>query len=436
MITSIIGRIFLEAYNKKFNAHYDAKNFFVEQYCPLFFGHEKYMMTAGNSPLENPKISWDKMIREQLPFESEERRKERFNALISKIETNYADASIAIGYPTLDINSTTSGQVSNINMNTSKDEVYLSWIGAGFGIGVQGGFSILFNNVVVLFDIFEGWNIYRKILDETPNLKGNQINTWNGQWLAHKYNKHEYIKDNYMANFNPYIIKDNLMSIDTQSWTKIIIAISGKIKNPQMMGYIYNYGQTNTTIGFIPFALDEIRRPIDMYQHLFGTEEGRKAEELYGTAFGFITACKAGAIGVKAMEPKGLRDYMEKGKMPKYDGGEEQIIKFHTYIIWILAMLKNEEMWAKAQEFAHEMQIYSQNADRGKVGSSRKVDAVMQSTSKTKLIESLVDVVADAANKDKIEEVAALINAMPNDNVQYFMVLVKFHYASINNIKK
>lgn len=436
MITSVIGKIFLEAYNKKFNTHYDAQTFFVEQYYPLFFGHGKYMMTAGNSPLENPKISWEKMIRGQVPFESTERRTERFNNLINKIETSDADASIAIGYPTLDINATTSGQVSNIDFNQSKDDIYLSWIGAGLGIGVQGGFSILFNNSAILLDIFKGWALYRKALNEIPNLKGNQINTWNGQWLAHKYDKREYVADNPMVNFNPFTTKDEMMSVGTQSWTKILIAISKTFAKPQMMGYVYNYGQTNTTIGFIPFVLEQIRRPIELYQYLFGMEEGRKAEELYGTAFVFAKACQAGIIGIKAMEPKGLREYMEKGKMPKYNGNEEQKINFNTYQIWLLAMLNNQELWDKSQEFAKELQIYSQDANRGKSGNSRKVDTVMQSTSKAKFIESLVDIVIDAANKDKIEEIAAIVNAMPTDNVPYFLTLVRFHYAAINNIKK
>lgn len=436
MITSVIGKIFLEAYNKKFNTHYDAQTFFVEQYYPLFFGHGKYMMTAGNSPLENPKISWEKMIRGQVPFESAERRTERFNNLINKIETSDADASIAIGYPTLDINATTSGQVSNIDFNQSKDDIYLSWIGAGLGIGVQGGFSILFNNSAILLDIFKGWALYRKALNEIPNLKGNQINTWNGQWLAHKYDKREYVADNPMVNFNPFTTKDEMMSVSTQSWTKIIIAISRTFAKLQMMGYVYNYGQTNTTIGFIPFVLEQIRRPIELYQHLFGMEEGRKAEELYGTAFGFVKACQAGMIGIRAMEPKGLREYMENGKMPKYSGDEKQTINFHTYIIWILAMLNNQEMWAKAQEFAKELQIYTKASERGKKGNSQKVDAVMESTNKVNFIKSLVDIVADADNKDKIMETAALVGDMPEGNVTYFLTLVKFHYAAINNIKK
>lgn len=436
MITSIIGRMFLDAYNERFSKHYDAKTFFVEQYYPLFFGHEKYLMTAGNSPLENPKISWERMIRGQMPFESENRRKERFDNLIDKIENNDADASIAIGYPTLDINATTSGQVSNISMPQSKAEIYLSWIGAGLGVGVQGGFSILFDNKKILLDIFDGWKFYRKILNNAPNLRGNQISTWNGQWLAHKYDERLFVEDSPMANFAPFTTKNELMSIEVQSWTKILIAISKRIMDSQIIGYVYNYGQTNTTIGFIPFILEQIRRPIDLYQKLFGIEEGRKAEELYGTAFGFMKACQVGSIGIKAMEPKGLRDYIGKGKLPKYNDTEEQTINFHTYIIWIIAMLNNEDMWVKAQDFAKELQEYAMNSDRGKVVNSRKVDAVIGSTNKINFIKNLVEVVTDATNKDKIAEAAELVNAMPADNVPYYLSLVRFHYAAINNNKK
>ena len=56
MITATIGKIFLEAYNKKNHSDFDAKTFFVEVYYPLFFDQEKYLMTAGNTPHENHKI--------------------------------------------------------------------------------------------------------------------------------------------------------------------------------------------------------------------------------------------------------------------------------------------------------------------------------------------------------------------------------------------
>ena len=114
MITSNIGKIFLDAYNEKYGTSYDARIFFLEQFYPLFFDQNKYMMTAGNSPLENPKLSWDDMIKGKKPFETPEQRKIRFEKLIKKIEESEADASIARGYASLDVAATTSGQVTDL----------------------------------------------------------------------------------------------------------------------------------------------------------------------------------------------------------------------------------------------------------------------------------------------------------------------------------
>ena len=289
MITSVIGKIFLSAYNSKYGTNYDAKTFFVEVFYPLFFDHPKYMMTAGNSPLENPKLSWDDMIMGKKSYETAVRRKERFDKLIDKIETCEPDASIALGYPSIDYMATTSGQVSNIKLGTTIDDVYLSWIGGGLGVGVQGGMSILFNSPEILLDIQEGWSLYREVLNRMPLLKGNQINTWNGQWLAHRY-KNGFKPSLPMANLNPFSTRDGTISIDTQSWTKLLIGISRTFTSPQLMGYVYNYGQTNITIGFIPFALSQINRALDLYQKFFGMDNGEKAEQLYGTAFGFAKA--------------------------------------------------------------------------------------------------------------------------------------------------
>ena len=44
MITATIGRLFLDAYNKKYGKNYDAKTFFVEVYHPLFFDSNKYLL--------------------------------------------------------------------------------------------------------------------------------------------------------------------------------------------------------------------------------------------------------------------------------------------------------------------------------------------------------------------------------------------------------
>lgn len=435
MITSTIGRIFLDAYNEKMGTNYTAKQFFVEVYYPVFFDHEKYMMTAGNSPLENPKISWEKMLKGLIPYEIKEKREERFENLMSKIDMSEADASIAIGYPTLDIVAPTSGQVSNINLPIAKDDVFLSWIGNGLGVGVQGGDIILLSDVRLLLEIFEGWNFYRNILEANQELKGNQINTWNGQWLAHRFDDFFYDEEDPMANFNPFETKNEVMSIAVQSWTKVLIGISKSFNNPQMMGYVYNLGQTNTTIGFIPFNLNQIRRPVELYKQFFGMDNGRKAEELWGTEYGFRTSCQKGIIGVEAMKPKGLKQYMD-GNTPKPATKEEQQINYNVYQIWLLAMLNNQELWDKSQELAKKLHHYACSGTNGRTGNSRKVDEVKSSINKKQFIEAVAAIMPDIDNVDDIVKLVELVNVMPTDNVPYFLTLLRFHYAALENNSK
>lgn len=431
MITSNIGKIFLDAYNEKYGTSYDARTFFLEQFYPLFFDQNKYMMTAGNSPLENPKLSWDDMIKGKKPFETPEQRKIRFEKLIKKIEESEADASIARGYASLDVAATTSGQVTDLKLPNSQEEIYASWIGDALGIGVQGGFSILFSNKEILLDIFEGWKLYRTSLNETTMLKGNQINTWNGQWLSHYYDPREYDADMPLAGYSPYNTnKDGIINIDTQTWTKILIGISKKHRNAQILGYIYSIGQTNTTIGFIPFNLNQIRRPIHLYEKIFGMSNGKNAESLWGTAIGFKTACTYGAIGIKAMEPKGLRDYVYKGKQPKAHNYDN--INYNVYIIWIYAMLNNDELWEKSQELAELLNEASSDKDKS-ISTKRKnlVETMLNATNKKQFIAAAAEVVSFIGKIDEFKGIVKEIHGMPTDNVPYFLTLLRFQYKTL-----
>lgn len=431
MITSNIGKIFLDAYNEEYGTNYDARTFFLEQFYPLFFDQNKYMMTAGNSPLENPKLSWDDMIKGKKTYETPEQRKCRFEKMIKKTDKSEADMSIARGYASLDIAAPTSGQVTDLKLPNSQEESYASWIGDALGVGVQGGFSILFSKKEILLDIFEGWKLYRKCLNETSMLKGNQINTWNGQWLSHYYDPREYDADMPLAGYSPYNTnKDGIINIDTQTWTKILIAVSKKYRNSQILGYIYSIGKTNKTIGFIPFDLTQIRRPIHLYEKIFGMSDGRNAESLRGTAIGFKTACTYGAIGIKAMEPKGLRDYVYKGKQPKAHNYDN--INYNVYIIWIYAMLNNDELWEKSQELAKLLNEASSDKDKS-ISTKRKnlVETVLNATNKKQFIAAATEVVSFIDKKDEFKGIVKEIHGMPTDNVPYFLTLLRFQYKTL-----
>ena len=432
MITATIGKIFLEAYNKKHSTNYDAKSFFVDVYHPLFFDSNKYLQWVTNSPFVQMKKG------QKVETLTSNERKEKLQDFIAKVDVSRSpDSSIAPGYPASEEKefATTSGQVTNLDLSVSKEDYYLSWIGSSLGIGLQGGLSILFSNPEILLDVFEGWKLYRKALDETDKLAGNKVNTWNGQWLAHRYDKGNYYAEQPMAGFNPFeTSKEGMMSIATQTWTKLLIGITRQFSSPKMMGYVYSFGQTNTTLGFIPFNLEHIRRPIELYQRLFGEDEGRKAEELWGTEKGLRACCQKGAIGIEAMQPKGLKQYMtaDKGvKLPKYD--EKQIISFHTYQIWLLAMLNNQEMWDKSLEFAKALKSYAESGKKGRTTNSRQIDEVLGATNKRSFMEALSNIASDIAGIESIQDIAMTVNSMPTDNVPYFLTLVRFHTAALNN---
>ncbi|WP_444382629.1 hypothetical protein [Prevotella sp.] len=438
MITSNIGKIFLDAYNEEYGTNYDARGFFLEQFYPLFFDQNKYMMTAGNSPLENPKLSWDDMIKGKKPYETPEQRKSRFEKLINKIDESEADASIARGYASLDVTATTSGQVTDMKLPNSQEEIYTSWMGDALGIGVQGGFSILFSKKEILLDIFKGWKLYRESLNKTSMLKGNQINTWNGQWLSHYYDDRVYDEKMPLAGYNPYNTNnDGLINIDTQTWTKILIGISRKYDNSQLLGYIYSIGQTNTTIGFVPFDLSQIRRPIHLYKKIFGMHNSRNAEDLWGTALGFKMACTYGGIGIKAMEPKGLQDYVyPKGnkdpKQPKAPKNENEQINFNVYKIWILAMLNNDDLWEKSQELAELLNEASCNKDKS-ISTKPKnlVEAMLNATNKKLFVEAATEVIPFITKIDEFKGIVKEIHSMPTDNVPYFLTLLRFQYKTL-----
>lgn len=428
MITATIGKIFLEAYNKKFGTNYDAKRFFIEVYYPLFFDSNKYLLWINNSLFDQMK---KKHIVDNM---SSEERKELLQRFISKIENcKLPDASIAPGFPASEEKefATTSGQVTNLNLSTTKDDFFLSWFGAALGIGIQNGISILFSEPEILMDLSEGWKIYRKALTENEKLLDYKLNTWNGQWIVHRYDKINFFPEQPMAGFNPYEATKDGISIATQSWTKVLIKIAQHFGNSRMMGYVYRFDKTNTTIGFIPINLEQIKRPIDLYKKFFGMNdnEDNKAEILWGTENSFRVCCQKGVIGVEAMQPEGLKKYFYSDKLPKIkNNDEEQIIRFKTYKIWLLAMLNNQELWDKSLEFAELLLKCSSSQERGKKEISQIVEDVLSSKGRTAFIDNLTKLIPYLPEKSTIEDMGKTVNGMPIENVLYFLTLLKFNY--------
>lgn len=440
MYATTVGGTFLNAYKQKFKKDYSAKAFFEEIFIPLFFDHPKYMMTAGNSPLENPKLSWEDMIKGKKLFESPEQRQDRISKMINKIETEKASDTIAKGYPILDVTAGTSGQITNIELPDNKDDIYLSWIGAGLGIGVEDNITILFDHEQLLLDVFEGWIYYRDYLERTPLLKGNQINTWNGHWISHRYG-YFFDDSDPILGMNPLEkTKEDLFNLPTINWIKVLLGISLQFSQNNLTGYLYNIGKSNTTIGFIPFIIQDIRRPNEFYERIFGRssllQNIKQIENLYGTAFGLRTACQHGSIGVQAMEPNGLRAFLPTDKGTKkisYNGNdEEQRITFNIYLIWILAMLNNEKLWDTSREIAQQLIKYKIGAEKSRTNRKTDVENLLSSTTSKQFLLNLIPIIEEEKEVGSFEEMGKLVHLMPKDNFPYLNTLIRFQYALLN----
>lgn len=318
MVTTVIGNMFLEAYNEKFKSSYDAKTFFVEKFHKMFFDHDKHMMYVTNSPFVQKLPKEESCILGKLKFESKEKRQQRLITLLDKIQSNRADSSIAVGYPASDIFRDSSSQVPDIKRITSEGEMYASWIGAAFGVNVS-GITTFFFDKEILIDIYEGWKWYRKALDETKLLKGKQINSWNAHWLIYRYDALDYdSEENPMDNMDCIEENKGLLRIKSIPWTLLFIKLAEKKQEDQIMTYLCRLGKMNETFGFVQFYLKQILRPIEMYVFLFGMNNVKEAEVLWGTEIGFEVACGAGVIGVKAMQPKGLQEFLTPERVRKF----------------------------------------------------------------------------------------------------------------------
>ncbi|WP_297829621.1 hypothetical protein [uncultured Rikenella sp.] len=423
MITSYIGGLFLEAYNAREGTDYNAERFFTEVFHPLFFDHEKYMLWPTNSPF----VQGEKPT--SIAIRIEKLRK--LHVGIAKAGT-LADASVALGFPAKSVTGTTSGQVTDMVLPLEPEDYYLSWIGAALGVGVAGGWAILFDRPEILLAVFDGWKYYRELLNGVSRAEGNKALTWNGCWVRHRFSE-DFDPDYPTDNFLPHekVAGGVSVGFETEGWANILQEIARHFPQERLMGYIWKSGQTNETIGFIPFELPEIVRPIDLYVRLFGIESARKAKTLFGTAWGFERCCQQGSIGIRAMEPKGLREIMEGRKALKYKPDDEQNkITFQTYLTWILAMLNNEELRTVARELAVELHTYVLESKQGKTDRGNQIENLLKARHRTAFNDAILPVVGVLGEHSKLYEVYTLINGnMPSDNVPYFLGLLRVEYV-------
>ncbi|WP_181308517.1 hypothetical protein [Rufibacter sp. XAAS-G3-1] len=429
MYTAYIGKRLIELYNQREQKEHTAASFYQEVYYPLFFDDNRFLQHVNNSKFDQ---AYKQQKKKPLTAEV---RATALSEQLTKIETEFPDGSFYLGGAAADPTAGTSGQVNNLAIEIPAEDVYASWIGAALGIGINGGLNLLVDSDQVILALYDGWHWYRRYMKETTSLKPHQINTWNGWWLINAF----------APRFDPlYPLRkqpetnnaDGVLSLKTQPWIQVMFALAQKLEKPTT-AYVYSMSQMNTTLGFVQLQLNEVRKIVnkaDLYAQLAGEDTSienlKSLDEIYETQFGFERACLQGSIGLRAIEPAKLREYMPNFKgpgKPFKNVQENQLYKI--YEIWIIAMLNNEQLLQKAQELAEALTHLSKE-ERGKNTKSQSINSLLESKHLRELSLQVAKIIKENPKSHQImDDAITEIAKLPRQNFPLFMALLKLKYA-------
>ncbi len=467
MYTSIIGRRFLDRANARDQLKRSPAEFFDEVFFPCVFGHDDYLMPAGNSKfgqlVNNRQQHQAAAKREGRAWDASEKERLRLDALTDfhgvAAAATEPQAHLVLGGYARGAEGTTSGQVTAVDHRAGADDVYLSWIGAAAGAGVAGGLVLLIDDDRVFDAVLDGWALYRRVLAETPNLKANQLETWNGQWLRHRFSASFDLANPTSFVHGPGVInsKSPPYNIETVSWARLLLSLGRTLGDEPVSAYVYSLGQTNSTVGFVPLhlgatgALRESYATLQGFYHaLFGDATEAvppdKLDEVYDAGLGFARACARGTIGLSAFEPAGLRDFLPDGKnkqpRPVSPAEAQSPLIFQT---WIYAMLGSQkhDLLDRATETAEMLLDFETGAIGGKMNLKKSVKEALDATSLPALIAGLTKIAEDVQDASRAsmsdEDVSRTLGTLDAlvrtsldlspERFQLFLALLRFQVA-------
>ena len=100
-------------------------------------------------------------------------------------------------------------------------------------------------------------------------------------------------------------------------------------------------------------------------------------------------------------------------------------------------MLNNDELWYKSQELAQLlMQASVDKSKKISTKSGNLVNELLTATNKKQFVTAATDVLPLVDDAATLSEMVKEVHQMPNDNVPYFLALVRFQYVSLEKQDK
>ncbi|PEN09391.1 hypothetical protein CRI93_01310 [Longimonas halophila] len=428
MYTAYIGRRIIDLYNehRRDGPALSPHDFFDEVVFPVAFDDERYLFWPNNSPFAQPTYSGkrdDPDVRQRALADTYEKV-----AAIDEPLGHLFMGGMASG-----VLETTSGQVSTVGASANPDEAYCSWVGAMAGIGLKGGLSMLVDHDDVLLALLDGWFAYRSYLDQTPGLKGNQVETWNGHWICHRFG-YDYRENDPLRDLKPRTTKST--GIKTQKWASVLFNLARALPGETPTVYLYSLGQMNTTVGFRQLHLPDVQRLAQLHEKLFGDVEGvssRSLADMYDTQYSIYAACQQGTIGMRALQPDKLRDYMpggRKDKMPTPTRSPNKQNRYRIFQTWIVAMLNNEELIDLTESTAQALKAHAESGEDTYTTEKRRAEEVLKAGHRREFLDALTAVLKeDDSHAEHFNKLADTIVKMPASDFPLFATLLRLKYT-------
>ncbi|MEX1191485.1 MAG: hypothetical protein WEA99_05885, partial [Brumimicrobium sp.] len=272
MYTTDIGRKFIDLYNEKSGSSLSSEIFFEDNFFPLFFNSEDHLhlMHVHSSSFFQKISPKDQTPGISVPDFKKKRLMDNINDIVNKVRD--VSGSEGVGYMAGSPQGTTAGQISNIRLNLKKATLLNSWFGGALGVGFGGGYNLLFQEPEINWFISQGWKYYRKYLNETPRMKGRQIETWNGIWLLYglKFrNDPQRAYKEVKFYITSHLSEDNkIINIVRPEWLRQIVSLAnvyGEGEGKPLLVNGYKFASRNESLGFLYLKLPEVRKLNEIY---------------------------------------------------------------------------------------------------------------------------------------------------------------------------
>lgn len=427
MYTSYIGRKFITYYNRQKGKNYTAETFFLGKFFACFFTDDGHLMHVANSPFHYAPAK-------TAVAEHKSKSAAQLETLKASINENKVYMGNYVGGPAMDMDATTSGQLTGINGIVDREDVYASWIGAALGIGVSGGYVMLIDNEELLLFLYEGWKKYREYLEQTPGLKDKQIETWNGNWVSQRLEDPD--SGDYLWMRSEKIM--GKLAIPTESWAQVTFALARKFHQLEsIVVYGYNLSQTNTTLSFVSLKLSEVKKFFEWRKKIFRGEKDPdvlKENQIMklATYYDFKAACKMGTIGLKALEPKELREYMPRpfGRGKDFVYTTDTAYHFQIFKIWLMAMLDNIKLLQLADKLAAALKEFAKSDKKGRTINYQLSKEIRESKTRKQFIDGLTVMLDEVpAAADDFYNIVEETLLMPVDHFPLFLSLIRFQIS-------